>query len=301
MPNITSPLIPLTLLVVFLVNCGGGYQAPIFEQGERQINNVPIIVSSGTSETSFPLVQTKAIVANAGVMGTEQTDAPLIKAMPQSFTASQIYRVRTGDNLMSIAFQYDLDFRALARANGLNPPYTIFIDQEINLDISRVHDGGAERNSQLGTAVSNNSVARSQATLENVGKLIRHDLAVNKELNWQWPHEGRILRAFEVDVNKGIDISGQFGDSVYAASDGDVVYSGTGVQGSGNLIIIRHSDKYLSAYAHNSVMVVSEGSRVNAGEKIAEIGQNPSGLAMLHFEIRIDGKSINPTSLLPRR
>ena len=91
------------------------------------------------------------------------------------------------------------------------------------------------------------------------------------------------------------------GDPVLAASSGDVVYSGRGVQGSGNLIIIRHSDKYLSAYAHNSAMLVGEGSRVRAGEKIAEIGQNSSGIAMLHFEIRVDGSSVDPLGFLPGR
>ena len=110
-----------------------------------------------------------------------------------------------------------------------------------------------------------------------------------------------MLRGSQAGLNKGLDISGTRGESVLAAADGDVVYSGRDIQGNGDLIIIRHSDRYLSAYAHNSVMLVSEGSRVRAGEKIAEIGENPGGIAMLHFEIREDGKSIDPTRLLPAR
>ena len=109
------------------------------------------------------------------------------------------------------------------------------------------------------------------------------------------------MRGFQSGVSKGLDISGNVGDPVLAAGDGDVVYSGRGIQGTGDLIIIRHSDRYLSAYAHNSRMLVNEGSRVRAGEKIAEVGQNSSGIAMLHFEIREAGDSVDPSRLLPSR
>jgi lipoprotein NlpD len=109
-----------------------------------------------------------------------------------------------------------------------------------------------------------------------------------------------VLRAFQAG-NKGIDIGGRPGDPVWAASDGEVVYSGNGIQGTGNLIIIRHGDSYLSAYAHNSVMLVSKGSRVTAGDKIAEIGENSTGVPMLHFEIRVDGNSVDPIRFLPKR
>jgi lipoprotein NlpD len=120
--------------------------------------------------------------------------------------------------------------------------------------------------------------------------------------NWRWPTQTtRLLRGFGSGDARGIDIAVNSGDAVYAAADGEVVYSGRGVQGSGDLIILRHSDRYLSAYAHNSVMLVEEGSRVIAGDKIAEAGTTPAGEALLHFEIREDGKSIDPVGLLPRR
>ena len=112
---------------------------------------------------------------------------------------------------------------------------------------------------------------------------------------------GKVIRGFEADMNKGIDIGGKLGDPVFAASSGDVVYSGRGVQGSGNLIIIRHNDRYLSAYAHNSRMLVGEGIHVKEGDKIAEVGNSSNGISMLHFEIRFDGKSVDPTGLLPHR
>ncbi len=294
---------------MILLGCGNNYQAPVSEQGERQVINAPIIVSSDTPSGSYRVRESRPTIVNSELnqpirRRTTTTAEPNVSAAVSSasnISPGQTHRVRAGDNLMSIAFQYHLDFRALARANGLNPPYTIFIDQDINLDVSRVVDNQTERNSQLGTAVNNNSVARSQGSLGNVGGLIRQTIGSNREPEWHWPHQGRIVRGFQADVSKGIDIGGQMGEPVFAASGGDVVYSGRGVQGSGNLIIIRHSDKYLSAYAHNSAMLVGEGSKVTAGEKIAEIGQNSNGVAMLHFEIRVDGQSVDPAGLLPRR
>ncbi len=306
MAGITRQII-FTFTVLLLVSCGGAYQAPISEQGERQVINAPIVVSSSTPESDFRVQESRATVVSGNNNQSVSRNrvpvvsTPAVVSESTNIRAGQIHRVRAGENLMSIAFQYDLDFRALARANSLNPPYTIFVDQEINLDVGRVVDSQTSRNSQIGTAVTNNSVARSQGTLSRAGGLIRETIGSTREPNWQWPHEGRVLRGFQGDVNKGIDIGGQLGDPVLAASSGDVVYSGRGVQGSGNLIIIRHNDKYLSAYAHNSAMLVGEGSRVSAGEKIAEVGQNSNGVAMLHFEIRVDGQSVDPTGLLPGR
>jgi len=205
--------------------------------------------------------------------------------------------------MFSIAFQYDLDFRSLAIANGLNPPYTIFVDQQINLDLDRIAaNGAAVSTSNLGTAVSNNSVARARAGSPTSGSVLRQPVSrTPRSVSWQWPHRGRLVRGFQAGVNKGLDIAGNVGDPVLAAGDGDVVYSGSGIQGSGDLIIIRHSDSYLSAYAHNSRMLVAEGSHVRAGEKIAEVGENSAGVAMLHFEIREAGDSVDPSRLLPPR
>jgi lipoprotein NlpD len=131
--------------------------------------------------------------------------------------------------------------------------------------------------------------------------LIRQPIGANAEPSWQWPLSGQIIRGFENGQNKGIDIGARLGDPVYAASDGDVVYSGRGIQGAGELIILRHSDRYLSAYAYNSAMRVKEGDRVRAGQQIAEVGASSAGDPALHFEIRVDGKSVDPTGLLPRR
>lgn len=284
-------------LLLLLTACGGNYQAPVLEQGERQQVSAPVIVDGNTPDSSFR-------APPAGVAGASSSSSASNNSQPAS-SSPATHRVRSGETLFSIAFQHDLDFRSLAIANGLNPPYTIFVDQVLNLTLSSggTQTRGSIANSRLGSAVSNNAAARSQAGNTGAGRVLRQPVNSSSAGNpaWQWPHQGRLLRGFQAGVNKGLDIGGNRGDAVLAAGDGDVVYSGRDIQGTGELIIIRHNDRYLSAYAHNSVMLVSEGSRVRAGEKIAEVGENPAGIAMLHFEIRRDGNSIDPARLLPSR
>jgi lipoprotein NlpD len=120
---------------------------------------------------------------------------------------------------------------------------------------------------------------------------------------WLWPTDGRVIGRFSdgVRVNKGIDIGGKLGDSVRSTRSGVVVYAGNGLAGYGNLVIIKHDDVYLSAYAHNKTILVREGQTVKAGEKIAEIGSSGSAYPKLHFEIRRDGKPVNPIQLLSKR
>jgi len=281
---------------LLLTSCGGGYQAPISEQGEQQVLSAPEIFSSNSevSGTQSQPIQRGSISSGTG---SNLSSSNINRAGPAS------HLVRPGDTLFSIAFQYDLDFRSLAIANGLNPPYTIFVDQQINLDLNNiVRGGGGISTANLGTAVGNNSVARSRAGGVTSSSVLRQPVtSTPRAISWQWPHQGRLVKGFQSGVSKGLDISGNVGDAVLAAGDGDVVYSGRGIQGSGDLIIIRHSDRYLSAYAHNSRMLVNEGSRVRAGEKIAEVGENSSGVAMLHFEIREAGDSVDPSRLLPSK
>jgi lipoprotein NlpD len=118
---------------------------------------------------------------------------------------------------------------------------------------------------------------------------------------WMWPATGRVLAGFSEATNKGVDIVGKIGDPVFASASGRVVYSGVGLRGYGKLIIIKHNQTYLSAYAHNSNLLVKEGQNVARGQKIAEIGSTDSSQAKLHFEIRRQGKPIDPLKLLPDR
>jgi lipoprotein NlpD len=120
---------------------------------------------------------------------------------------------------------------------------------------------------------------------------------------WAWPASGKVIETFSTSgrVNKGIDIAGQRGQPIQSTRSGKVVYSGTGIAGYGNLIIIKHDETYLSAYAHSEKVLVKEGDEVKAGQKIAEMGDSGTDRVMLHFEIRREGKPVDPLGFLPRR
>lgn len=304
-------------LVATLGGCRS-YEAPIADQGDRQVITPPLVVTTSTPESQLRVPANAPVIVNsdgsASVARQSRQPAAVTVSEPvrrvgglsETRTAplpSRTHRVREGDSLYSIAFQYDLDVRALALANSLRAPYTIFVGQELTLDLNAPAARAASPSIAIGTPVRNNGVAQAQAGTPARGGVLRRSIGGGSQaVTWRWPAEStRLLRSFGSGDARGIDIAVRRGDPVLAAADGEVVYSGRGVQGSGDLIILRHNDRYLSAYAHNSVMLVTEGERVKAGDKIAEAGTNLSGDPLLHFEIREDGKSIDPVGLLPRR
>lgn len=125
--------------------------------------------------------------------------------------------------------------------------------------------------------------------------------ATDDHINWAWPHPGPLVASFNDGNNKGVDLSGKLGDPVLAAAPGRVVYAGDGLRGYGKLVIVKHNNLYLSAYAHNSKILVKEGQQVGKGQKIAELGDSDAERPKLHFEIRKLGKPVDPVQLLPRR
>lgn len=219
--------------------------------------------------------------------------------------AGGVHVVAQGDTLYSIAFAHNLDVRSLALANNLNPPYTIFPGQRLSLSATGVTEAAISAVPRIPAAPAGESAPssgqRPQASVEarRVGSVPTRDI---EGVNWQWPADGRLLSTFsESGPARGIDIAGNQGQPVYAAADGDVVYAGRGIPGAGNLIILRHSARHLSAYMYNSNMLVSEGDSVRAGDKIAEVGTGPNGRELLHFEVRVDGKPVDPVRYLPNR
>ena len=273
-------------VIFFLVfaSCGSNFSAPVSERSEELVIRSPIIVVN-----SGDYINTRAN-SRLGDFSNSNSD-------------NRTYRVKSGDNLISIAFRFDIDFRSLAMANELKPPYTIFVDQELNLDVRNMSDLQSMRNNSLGVEAPNNSVARTQVASSRAGGIVRESITARSGApKWGWPSSGEIVGKFMLGQNKGIDIGGSVGDPVFAASKGDVVYSGRDdVQGIGNLLIIRHGERYLSAYGHNSRMLVTEGDAVESGQKIAEVGNNSDGESILHFEIRLDGKPTDPLKVLPSR
>ncbi len=125
--------------------------------------------------------------------------------------------------------------------------------------------------------------------------------AEDRELSWAWPSEGRVVATFDEGKNKGLDIAGKAGQQVMAASAGKVMYAGSGIRGYGNLVIVKHSNSLLSAYAHNRTILVKEGDSVRKGQMIAEMGDSDTDAVKLHFEIRQQGKPVDPSKFLPNR
>jgi lipoprotein NlpD len=132
-----------------------------------------------------------------------------------------------------------------------------------------------------------------------IGAIVKAD--DDDKLSWMWPSDGRIVATFDEGKNKGVDIAGKLGQQVMAAGAGKVMYAGSGIRGYGNLVIVKHSNSLLSAYAHNRAIVVKEGQTVNKGEKIAEMGDSDADSVKLHFEIRQQGKPVDPSRFLPGR
>lgn len=131
------------------------------------------------------------------------------------------------------------------------------------------------------------------------GAIVRAD--DDEKLSWMWPSDGKIIATFDEGKNKGIDIAGKPGQQVMAAGAGKVMYAGSGIRGYGNLVIVKHNNSLLSAYAHNRTIVVKEGQNVNKGQMIAEMGDSDSDSVKLHFEIRQQGKPVDPSRFLPSR
>jgi len=237
--------------------------------------------------------------------------APVIERRERIAIVPNDYIVERGDTLFSIAWRYNLDFRRLASTNGVGAPYTIYPGQKIKLKQTvssprkvTTTSGGGGSNS---LPKVQQKVVKSAATAPAAAPATAAVAALNLDKNrypfyWRWPAIGKTVRPYSSGsaVHKGIDIQGKLGEPVYAANSGSVVYAGSGLVGYGNLLIIKHDEHYLSAYGHNSQILVNEGELVKVGQKIAEFGDTGTDSVKLHFEIRRDGKPVNPLDLLPR-
>ena len=264
------------------------------------------------------------------------TRAPIEDRVTESLDL--VYSVHTGDTLYSIAFRYGLDFRNVAAVNGITAPYIIYPGQKINLGENvppREAGRAAVMPAQVSAAVDKTPplsgplsppasgvvvpVPVPASLTENQAKpVVAEPIPIAlpvpgasplrpkvymgaKVTTWLWPASGVVTRRYSQNVHKGIDIGGNRGDPIVAVAAGKVVYAGTGIVGFGELLIVKHNDVYLSAYGHNDRLLVSEGQAVSAGEIIAEKGSSGTDTVKLHFEVRKEGKPIDPQKVLPRR
>lgn len=203
--------------------------------------------------------------------------------------SGKYHRVSKGDTLYSIAWRYGKDYKGLASANKIDHPYTIYLGQKILIRGRSAESVSTRKPASKKKITKSKTIVKSSAPSSKT------------EIQWGWPLSGQVLKEFSLQgkVNKGIDIAGSAGTRVNAAADGVVVYAGGNLRGYGKLVIVKHNDRFLSAYGNNRSIRVKEGQKVKQGQVLAEVGTSSSDVEMLHFEIRRDGKPENPVSYLP--
>lgn len=243
-----------------------------------------------------------------------QGSLPLSQRIKNSVTGSE-YIVKKGETLYSIAWRADVDVRTLASINNIKAPYNIFPNQKLflvknssnaskNKAKSKSFNSSKQKVIKKPIAQKKKQEYGGNVTEQKTSKKSQQPKAAfsQKIRKWQWPAKGKVIQRFSTakQGNKGIDIAGRRGDSVKATADGKVVYAGDALQGYGQLVIVKHNDDYLSAYAHNDRILVKEQQVVKAGQVIAKMGDTDAERVMLHFEVRFRGKSVNPMKYLPK-
>lgn len=208
------------------------------------------------------------------------------------------YVVRKGDTLYSISWRHGLDYRNVARWNRIAPPYTILPGQRLRLNAAPARSAPvqtSQRPTAKTPAAQKSKLKPAPATKQN------STVSAGPAINWHWPTNGRVSRPFSTDAQgkQGIEIQGGLGQAVMAAANGSVVYAGSGLRGYGNLIIIKHGGSYLTAYGYNQEILVQEGDSVRAGQRIGSMGLGSGRQAALHFELRREGKPVDPIRYLP--
>jgi lipoprotein NlpD len=222
---------------------------------------------------------------------------PAVSPLPSDAT----HVVHAGETLYGISFRYGLRYQDVAAWNGIADPYLIEVGQRLRLSSSaRPPAPALAARPPLVRPGPTPAPPGAPAVAPPLPAPAPPGLPAPR---WRWPAEGQIVGRYVPgdQTRQGIDIAGRGGQDVLASADGVVVYSGAGLVGYGELIIVKHSEEWLSAYAHNQQRLVSEGTRVGAGQLIARMGHSGASREMLHFEIRRNGKPVDPLGLLPRR
>ncbi len=256
------------------------------------------------------------------IAATAPADAPT-RPLPGAENEGKpgYYTVRRGDTLIRIGLESGQNWRDIARWNNLDNPNAIEVGQVVRIappigsPIAAGNVPALDRNVPSRSSAASGPVAAQPPPLTSTPSSAAgtpanpptasvassDDGGAPDEPRFMWPTAGSMLSGFDEQRNKGLDIGGRPGDAVVAAADGRVVYSGAGLRGYGNLIILKHNNTFLTAYAHNRALLVKEDQSVQKGQKIAEMGDTDADRVKLHFEIRRQGKPVDPARYLPQR
>jgi lipoprotein NlpD len=285
----------MLLAAAMLAGCSSRIRAP-----------APVEDRSQGARTQAPAVAAQSV--RPAPAATPQETAP---AAPKP----GYYTVRPGDTLIRIALETGQNWRDLVRWNNLENPNVIEVGQNLRVTpppagtavaevsvVRPVTPASGAAVPAVASASEPRPVASTPAAPLAPATAARAIDAPEDEVPWAWPTAGvpTVLAGFDEARNKGLDIGGKAGDPVLASADGRVVYAGAGLRGYGNLIILKHNNTYLTAYAHNQALLVKEDQNVRKGQKIAEMGNSDADRVKLHFEIRKQGKPVDPSKYLPR-
>ena len=262
-----------------------------------------------------PAALFKTIVLSAAVVTTVVltgcASKPQINNATRYATAPDYYTVRSGDTLSGIAARYGLSYVSIAEMNDIAQPYRIYVGQSI-----RLKNGGSRRTTStqamtqaapiqrqtIAMPTQTAPVTQASTTPSTVTRTtVPTPVVSSSSLRWVSPvSRPTVLQGYNLASNvKGTRYAGNTGDAIFAAADGQVVYAADGLKEYGNLILVKHINGYITAYAHNSKMNVKSGDTVKAGQQIGEMGSSGTNRTMLEFQVRLDGKPINPTAVLP--
>lgn len=274
--------------------------------------------SSGTTSSASRSQSSSPSSSSSSRPATQSRPVPDRSSPPATEAPPDTYVVESGDTLYSIAFRYGLDFKEVAAANDIGTSYTIVPGQRLTLreqsssrtasapstqSSSSSGSGSSSSSSGSSSRASGSSGAPAASASSSSQNTATSSSASSGSVDaWTWPVEGTIVRPFSNSSSgsRGIDIDAPLGESVIAAADGKVVYAGDGLRGYGNLIILEHAGRMLSAYAFTEAINVSEQQEVRRGDVIASVGSR-GDTPLLHFEIRQEGKPVDPVSYLPQR
>ena len=282
-----------------------------------------VLAACGTTSRRAPVEDRNQAGSRGQPVAASVTSGSVAKAEDSANT----YVVKKGDTLYRIALDKGQSYSDIVTWNNLANPNDIKVGQILKVAPADGSNAAGVEIRPVLSAPNNKNGPRadkrpySDATLAEMQKNDTSDGSVGKnttrqpaklaensqepviidEIVWIWPAEGKVVANFDDNKNKGIDIAGKMGQDVFSAAAGTVMYAGSGIRGYGNLVIIKHSNNLLSAYAHNKTIVVKEKQIISKGQKIAEMGNSDSDAVKLHFEIRQQGKPVDPMKFLPGR
>lgn len=243
---------------------------------------------SKTKNTIISLLASSALLlsacsSNQAPVVNGQNNTNTAKVVPSGPAPTGFYRVQAGDNLYRIGLKFNQNTRTLSAWNNLSDPSQIEVGQLIRVSRATGSSGSGTTN----TTKTPPNKGGSSSTAGNTG-------GGKANVSMRKPANGTVINNFNGNTNKGIQIAGNVGDPIFAASAGTVMYVGSGMRGYGNLIMIKHSNTTVTVYAYNQSMLVKYGDKVSAGQKIATMGTDGSGKPQLHFEVRVNSKAVNP-------